>query len=228
MTTPAKAAREKTDHRPRPGKAAAPDARRSGKRAGPAPKPSPACATPAVDGVPGARVASPGATALTRAQAIRELADRANRGSAQALANLRRLLDDCPEVWEHVGDLARHAEAAWLDLVAGEDHLMRESVKRQLEKMKDDLAGLRPTLMEELLVNQVVTCHLAVQHAEMSLAAPGSTSPAQTAIRLRRSESAQRRYLSALKTLARLRATVPEGMAPLNSLRLHPGERRQA
>src|SRR5262245_28166434 len=41
---------------------------------------------------------------LTRVEAIRELADRANQGSVQALANLRTVLDDCPEIWEQVGD----------------------------------------------------------------------------------------------------------------------------
>jgi hypothetical protein len=47
-------------------------------------------------------------------------------------------------------------------------------------------------------------------------------------MRLRRSESAQRRYLAALKTLARLRANVLQGMAPVSALRLHNGERQQA
>jgi hypothetical protein len=165
---------------------------------------------------------------LTRAHAIRELADRANRGSEEALARLRRLFDDCPEIWEQVGDLARHAELAWLDLVADEDRLIHESVKRHIAKMKDRLAGPHPTPMEQLLVNQAVACYLAVQHAETSLSAPGSCSPAQAAMRLRRAESAQRRYLSTLKTLARLRATVPQGLAPLKPLRLHTGDRQQA
>jgi hypothetical protein len=116
----------------------------------------------------------------------------------------------------------------WLDLLAGEDRLMYESVKRQIARLKEELAGLHPTAMERLLVAQVITCYLAVQHAEMALATPGSTSPAQTAMRLRRAESSQKRYLAALKTLARLRATAARGMVPLNPLRLHSGERRQA
>jgi hypothetical protein len=41
------------------------------------------------------------------------------------------------------------------------------------------------------------------------------------AMRLRRVESAQRRLLGALKVLAKLRATVPQGLAPLNVLRLY-------
>ena len=164
--------------------------------------------------------------AISRAQAIRELADRANSGNEQALAHLRRLLNVCPEIWEHAGNLARHAESAWLDLIAGTDHLMLESTKRHIAKMKDDLLGPHPTPMERLMVNQAITCYLAAQHAEMTLAAPGSTSPAQTAIRLRRAESALRRYLATLKALARLRATLGQGLMPVNSLWLHGGERQ--
>src|SRR5262249_40372227 len=162
--------------------------------------------------------------AFTRAQAIRELADRANRGSEEALARLRRLLDDCPEIWGHVGNLARHAELAWLDILTGADHLMREAIKRHIARMKEDLLGPHPTPMERLLADQAVACYLAVQHAETCLAAPGNHSLAQAAMRLRRSESAQKRYLAALKTLARLRANVPQGLAPLNPLRLRSGE----
>jgi hypothetical protein len=156
------------------------------------------------------------------------LADRANRGSEEALARLRQLLDDSPEIWQHVGDLARHAELAWIDLLTGADHLMLEAIKRHIARMKDDLLGPHPTPMERLLVDQAVACYLAVKHSETCLAAPGSTSPAQTSVRLRRAESAQRRYLGTLKTLARLRATVPQGMVPLKPLRLHAGDRQQA
>src|SRR5262245_9708103 len=105
---------------------------------------------------------------------------------------------------------------------------MHESVRRQIAKLKGDLLGPHPTPMERLLVEQATTTYLAVQHAEMALAAPGSTSPAQAAMRLRRAESSQKRYLAALKTLARLRATAAQGLSPLQPLRLHPGQQRQA
>jgi hypothetical protein len=204
------------------------DSRRAGRRVGPSSTPSSTPATPGDAAPADSPEPSRPKVPLTRAQAIRELADRANRGSEEALARLRRLLDDCPEIWDQVGDLARHAELAWLDLVAGADHLMLESIKRHIARMKDDLLGPHPTVMERLLVDQAVACYLSVRHAELALAAPGSCSPAQAAMRLRRAESAQRGYLATLKTLARLRATVPQGMAPLKPLRLHTGEQQQA
>jgi len=167
---------------------------------------------------------------LTHAETLRELADRANRGDAHALTNLRRLLDSCPEIWQRVGDLARHAELAWLDLLSGTDCLLAESAKRQIARMKEDLAGPDPTPRERLLVDRVVACYLGVQHAEMRLAAAGdaSASAIQITLRQRGAEGAQRRYLAALKTLARLRAVMPAGLVPIKSLRLYDAARQQA
>jgi hypothetical protein len=45
------------------------------------------------------------------------------------------VLDAHPEAWSSYGDLARRAKAAWLDLIAGEDLLLRESVSRHLEAL---------------------------------------------------------------------------------------------
>ena len=47
---------------------------------------------------------------------LRVLVDRARRGDLDALPRLRELLDGHPEVWRSFGDLARHAEAAWVRL----------------------------------------------------------------------------------------------------------------
>src|SRR5262249_12526326 len=65
------------------------------------------------DGQQAASRPDPVPATITRAQALRELANRASQGSETALANLRTLLDRCPEVWQQMGDLARRAELAW-------------------------------------------------------------------------------------------------------------------
>jgi hypothetical protein len=123
--------------------------------------------------------------------------------------------------------LSKVAERAWLELLAGEA-LAAESIRRHVEQLRADLAGPHATAIEHLLVNRVVVCYLAVQHADIGAARPGSISLDQVCVRTKRCESAQRNYLAALKTLARLRATVPQGLAPLNPLRLFAGDRQQA
>jgi hypothetical protein len=161
-------------------------------------------------------------------QAIKALSDRANKGNQQALSNLRHLLETCPEVWQEVGDLARHTELAWLAIVTGDNSLVRESVKKRIAKLKEDLGGPSPTTIERLLIDRVVASWLAVAHAEVQAASPGNCSPAQLAMRLRRLESAQRNHLGAMRVLAKLRATVPQGLAPLSSVRLFTADRHQA
>src|SRR5262245_24429474 len=87
------------------------------------------------DAGPGRPIALPDDVAQAEAHAeltarLKALAEAANRGDQAALVGLRRLLDDCPAIWQRVGDLAPHAELAWLALIAGEDALAAETIKR--------------------------------------------------------------------------------------------------
>jgi hypothetical protein len=149
--------------------------------------------------------------------------DRANRGDKAALADLRGFLDAHPEVWQTCGDIGKCAERAWLELFS-QQALGRESIRRHIEQLRADLAGSSPTPVEGLLVNRVIACYLALHHAELASTQPGTSSTAQVAMRLRRCESAQRRYLGALRMLTLIRATVPQGLVPVHPLRLHAGE----
>ena len=166
-------------------------------------------------------------TAAELSARLTGLVDKANAGDRPALAGLRRLLDDHPEIWETVGDLAARAERAWIELIAGEDALAVESVRRQVAELKAKLNGPHATPTEQLLVDQVASCWLATKQAELAAAQDGG-SIEQAAFRLRRVESAQRRYAGATRLLATLRARLPEGLAPINSLGLFPGARKKA
>ena len=158
-------------------------------------------------------------------QRLDELNKRANAGDGQALAELRRFLDEHPEVEGHVWQLARVAEDHWVELLVGGDALGREAVRRAMTKLKAGLAGPSPTAMEALVVDLVAVNHLAERHAEIAAASPGPASVEVAALRLRRAESAQRRYLASLKMLATLRARLPLGLAPGGGPRLYdPGK----
>jgi hypothetical protein len=161
---------------------------------------------------------------------LQDLVARAKQGDATALPRLRALLDAHPEVWQTVGNLARYVEAAWIDLVAGDDPLFRESMKRQAGALREALSGPHATKSEALLVDLVVNNWLGVQQAEYSQATQtgGGGSIMQANHRLRRSESAQRKFLMAMRMLTTLRAAVPEGLAPINCLRLCGEEERES
>lgn len=158
---------------------------------------------------------------------FRQLVARANQGDSEALKRLRRFLDVNPQLWDKFGDLTALAERAWIELLAGSNQLVAESVKRTVAKLKSDLAGQHPTRLEELLIQHLAACHLAVQHAELQAASPATGSLEQAGFRLKRAESAQKRLLSATKTLALLRSAMPAGLVPANPMHLFdPGEKR--
>ena len=60
------------------------------------------------------------------------LADRAAHGDPHAREALRQLLDACPQIWHRVADLGGHAQAALIDLAAGRNCLLADSLRRAI------------------------------------------------------------------------------------------------
>jgi hypothetical protein len=141
------------------------------------------------------------------------LVRRANAGSEECLAGLRAVLDDDPQLWRRAGDVGARAERAWVELLAAGNQLAAESIPRRLRELKAELAGPRPSPLEELLVQLLGLSWLAVCHAEAAAAEPGGSLP-QAALRYRRAESAGRRFVNAAKLLATLRELAPRGLLP--------------
>src|SRR5262245_59779907 len=52
-------------------------------------------------------------------QRLKALADRAQKGDASALPEIRRVLDDNPMVWKTAGDWSVHAREVWVKLASG-------------------------------------------------------------------------------------------------------------
>src|SRR5205823_2402413 len=84
------------------------------------------------------------------------------------------------------------------------------------------------TGLERILVGQVVTCWMEVKDLRGPSAAPGRGSLELAGFRLKRLESAQRRYLTAIKTLTTERGLIPAGTAPPGTVKLYeePGRQR--
>lgn len=156
---------------------------------------------------------------------LERLNDRANAGEAGALAELEEFLKGHPEVLAVAGDLARHAEKVWIDIVVGTDSFTRVAVTSQVEHLKAELAGPDPSPLERLLADHVVMAHLAERQAELS-AAQTDGSIQQASFRLKKAESAQRRFLAATKSLATLRALQPRVTRPNDRLRIFDPERK--
>jgi hypothetical protein len=167
---------------------------------------------------------APGGATPDYEQLFRELIARANQGERLAVERLRAFLDRNPRLWERAGDLTAVTERAWVELVAGTDQFRFESVKRRLAQLKEKLQGPAPTPLEGLLVDLVGVAWLGVHHAEIQAASPAGASLGQATFRLRQAESAQKRLLAVTRTLATLRALLPEGLVPTQPVRLYDPE----
>jgi hypothetical protein len=131
-----------------------------------------------------------------------ELNRRAKAGDQTAVEELRRLLDEHPEIWRKVGDLASLAHRTWLRLAASVDPLTTEAVARHVADLETRLTGDDPSPLERLLVQQAVIAWLRLQHATLEAAREtGEKSLPKAGFNVRRVESAQRCFDMSLKSL---------------------------
>jgi hypothetical protein len=145
---------------------------------------------------------------MTQTEAFMELMRRADAGSQECRAGLKKLLDERPEIWQAAGDVAAVAERNWVGLLAAGSTLLEESIQRRLALMKQDLAGSQAGPLEKLLIDLLGVCWLATCQAETAAAQVGGSIP-QATYKFRKAESAQRRFANAVRTLILVRTLLP-------------------
>lgn len=148
---------------------------------------------------------------LASVEETREFLQRAESGDESVLPALKKLMDAAPELVRGCGDLARQAEKGLVLTMYSRNLLMQEAVARQLEAMRLELSGPSNTPLEGLLVERVVMCWLALQHAELLLTQNGfgGVHQEQVEFHQRRLDCAHRRFLTATRTLAQIRKLKP-------------------
>jgi hypothetical protein len=147
---------------------------------------------------------------------LRELVERARRGDRSVLAELRRELDERPEVWRHLGDLAGHALRAWVGAAAGPDLALAESLARKAAELREGLAGPDPPPVVRLLAERAAACWVQTYYCDAMAARPGGSAQ-QAALASRRQDAAHKRYMSALSALEaarKLPRPAPPAAAP--------------
>src|SRR4051794_27872085 len=80
-----------------------------------------------------------------RTQHLRELLERAQAGDQGCLPELRAVLAANSAVWREYGELGRALEEQLVRLAAGDDLLLQESLRRQVEERRRELAGACPS-----------------------------------------------------------------------------------
>ena len=148
---------------------------------------------------------------------LQRLVQRAEQGDETVLGELRAALDVNPWVWERYGDLAKQSQAAWLGLIAGSNLMLHESTRRKAAQLRAELAGPAPSPVERLLVERIVSSWLQTHYADSAYAQlPKGANPAQHTAALQRQNSAQQRYLQAVKALATVRKLLRPGLSPVD------------
>ena len=90
---------------------------------------------------------------------------------------------------------------------------MRESVRRESDRLRAELLGEKPTPIERLLVDQLIITKLELQNRQLRAAeAPGVT-PGQSSSEAKRLAGAQKRFFAAVKSLETNRKLTGNGRA---------------
>jgi hypothetical protein len=138
---------------------------------------------------------------------MRQLLNKANKGSKQAFEALCTRWDPTAWFWEEAGNMAYQAQVCGLKAFFGPKALLtQEAQRRKCAALRRELAGEHPTPLETLLVDRIVLSGLHLHYAEALYAQHLETfSLKQNEFYQRRLSLAQSRYLSAIRTLAQVR-----------------------
>jgi hypothetical protein len=129
----------------------------------------------------------------------------ARQGDYSVLPQLQEFLDNHPEIWQQVGDLAEHAREALITLASGTDLAAAESMRRKMHQLQEELAGDSNSPTIRLLAEQCVLCWAQLHWAGLLCVGKDLSGAAQGSEIQRRLNAIQHRYVQALKTLTTVR-----------------------
>ena len=139
-------------------------------------------------------------------QRLQELTERAKQGDASVLPELRETLRNSPEVWQHFGNVARHAERAWIDAIVADNLCVKEGLEQQLAELREEMLREGNSCTEKMLVQRVLNSWLQVTYYELALATvTGKLLKTHEKDLQRRLDGAHRRHLFAVRTLEEVR-----------------------
>jgi len=140
------------------------------------------------------------------------LVERAAKGDRECLPRLREALKSADySVWsrwfrEAYGNPAEWLKSSLARAAGGAGNpAVTEAAAAKMDQLRKELEGPDPTPMERLLVERAVHCWFIVNVYETLYAQAGNPMTRQAEFERRRIDSAHKRFLSSLATLARVR-----------------------
>ncbi len=142
---------------------------------------------------------------------LRVLVTEAKKGVVDVVPEIRKILDQHPEIWRRLGDLSSCVESRWIGLVAGDDVSLHESLSRRVTELREEILGEDGGIpLERLLAERIVIAWLQVRFFDAALSLAVDGGPASH-IRMLNQQlgRAQRRYATAIKSMAEVRTLLP-------------------
>lgn len=144
---------------------------------------------------------------------LEDLSDAAEAGDKEARRELRRELRAAsPEIVARCSDVAGRGQLVLAETMSAGKPLMEEAILVRLDFMRSEVAGDNPTPLEVLLTERIVSAWMFVEVQEALLNAQlkrGSEvkrcPPSYLKFMIGWLDSAHRRYLTAIKSLAQVR-----------------------
>jgi hypothetical protein len=146
---------------------------------------------------------------------LRGVSKKAEAGDKEARKELRWLVrSSSPEVIGRASDIGRRAGRTLVGTAAGGDPLTEEALYAKLDAMRAEIAGENPTPLEVLLTERIVSLWMLSALLEVLVSAQYQktlsdrtkrSSPSYLIQQSRILEGATRRYLAAIRELARVR-----------------------
>lgn len=149
-----------------------------------------------------------------RINELQEMADKveADPDDRGARAQLRRALkESAPEVIAQCSDTARNYRRMLAKTASGGNPLVQEAISERASRMAVEVAGENLTLLEVLLAERIASLWMLVELQEALGAAcytrnnMNRTSPTSMLQMAKLQHAAHRRYLAAIRELARVR-----------------------
>lgn len=126
---------------------------------------------------------------------------------AATRAEVLRVFKDKPELWSAAGNIGRFARHALIEQAAGDQALVKLALEHEVDKLERDLGYAAAAPLERLLIENVVCGWLNFNDVQRRYSRMMAQSISLTLGEYyeKRLSVAQRRYLQAIETLARVR-----------------------
>src|SRR5437588_6192118 len=111
---------------------------------------------------------NPGNEKMTRVEALATVSKYlpAKKLGAKQLGEVRRALRDQPGIWRVAGDIGLQAQSQMIERTFGQP-VAKEAINAGIDIMKDELGYGGASLLEKLLINQVLLCWLNVHNVQL-------------------------------------------------------------